>query len=170
MNETDQAPPRHYDQWLSYVFDRAHTGQGFSLDTPPFGVNHAEIVELITYTMLNSGHDLLGFSDGQVSLGLDIIFNNSFSDYAFSIRERTLPTMPRLRAIDSIKRLYSDCFEPRCAPVLHNERGTNSLNHVCFMLWDVTPVSYWEGYANKQLFYSKVLEVLEFALESRNQA
>jgi hypothetical protein len=167
----DNIKPPRYHQWLTYVFDRSPASNP-ALDDVPFQAEHAEVIELITYTMLNCGRDLVRFSDGQVSVGLDIIFNNSYSDYVFSIKDSALPAKTTIRAITSLKALYSDCFEPRCAPILshQNEAGHNSLNGVCYMLWDVTPLAYWEDRGNKELFYGAVLEVLESALECENEA
>ena len=84
----------------------------------------------------------------------------------------SVPVQLRLRAIEAIKTLYQDCFTPRCAPVLGhlNEPGANPLNQVCYMLWDASPLSYWENRPNKEVFYGAVVDVLEAALESPNPA
>jgi len=84
----------------------------------------------------------------------------------------SVPVQLRLRAIEAIKTLYQDCFTPRCAPVLGhlNEPGANPLNQVCYMLWDASPLSYWENRPNREVFYGAVVDVLEMALKSPNPA
>jgi hypothetical protein len=70
--------------------------------------------------------------------------------------------------------LYKDCFAPTCAPVLGhiNELGSNSINEICYMLWDVSPLSWWEEKRSpeREIFYNAVIDVLEEALSSNNPA
>ena len=166
-------PPR-YAEWLRYVFDRPVTPNGwyFDIECPYFAAEDIDLATLITHTMENCGRDLAEYSDAQVSHGLLYIFNNSCSDTVFSLMDDGLPVPLRLRAINSIKALYRDSFTPRCAPVLgHNdEAGANPLNGVCYMLWDTSPLLYWEKTKNKEVFYRAIVDVMEDALTSPNPA
>lgn len=166
--------PPHYQEWLQYLFDRPVTPNGwyFDVECPDFEAENIDLAALITHTMENCCQDLAGYSDAQVSDGLNYIFNNSCSNVVFSLMNDEVPVALRLRAITSIKILYRDCFAPRCAPVLgHNdEPGANPLNTVCYMLWDTSPLSYWERAQNKEVFYRAVIDVMEDALASPNPA
>lgn len=163
-----------YQEWLQYVFDKPVTPNGwyFDVDCENFEANNVELVELITQTFENCGRDLVHYSDAQVNFGLCYIFSNSCSDVVFSLMDDAVPIPLRLRALASIKILYRDCFTPRCAPVLGhiNEQGDNPLNSICYMLWDASPLSYWENKSNRVIFYNSVVDVLEDALNSQNPA
>lgn len=156
-------PPR-YHEWLQYLFDQPVTPNGwyFDIDCPSFEANEIELAELIAHTLENCGNDLVGYSDAQVNYGLNYIFNNSCSDVVFSL----------MRDIATIKHLYRDCFSPRCAHVLGhiNESGANPINHIGYMLWDASPLSYWERFQGKEIFYRAVVDVMEEALTLSNPA
>ncbi len=166
-------PPR-YLEWLQFVFNRPVTPNGWYFDSyeDEFNAANSELVELFQHTMVMSGQDLSCYSDEQVKFGLEYIFNNSCSDVPFSLKDDAVPIEKRLQAIESIKFLYRNCFSPRCAHVLsHNdEPGANPINAICYMLWDVSPLSYWERSTEKHLFYPAVINVLEDALFSTNPA
>ena len=163
-----------YHEWLQYVFDRPVTPNGwyFDVECSPFEAENAELAELIVFTLENCGRDFSAYSDAQLRYGLDYIFNNSCSDVVFSLMDDAVPCARRLRAIASISNLYRDCFAPRCAPVLGHtsQPGANPLNDVCYMLWDVSPLSYWERSKDKQTFYRAIFDVIEETLTSENPA
>lgn len=166
-------PPR-YQEWLQHVFDRPLTPSGwyFDVEDVEFKAEHADIALLVAHTMENCGRDLEGYSLSQLSFGLSYIFSNSCSDVVFSLMDDTVPLSLRLRVIASIKILYRDCFASKCAPVLAhvNEPGANPLNGVCYMLWDVSPLAWWENRPHRSVFYGALADVLEEALGSSNPA
>jgi hypothetical protein len=166
-------PPR-YREWLSHVFDHPvlEPAWFFDVEAPSFGASHQELVDLLTYSFVNCGRDLAAFSDGQVNDGLNYIFNPSCSNIAFALMDAKIAPERRKRGIAAITQVYASCFEQRCAPVLSHidEPGATPLNRICYMLWDVTPLSYWEGQNEKEAFYDEVLDVLSFGLGCRNIA
>lgn len=155
-----------YEKWLNCVFGRS-ANQGF----PSSRLDADTTVEFIHRTLVNSGSDLLRFSDKQVSNGLSLIFNNSISDIVFTLKESTVSAQARTAAIRAIKILYTDCFEKRARPVLSHidEPGASSINSICYMLWDVTPITSWRNKADCE-YVELALEVLEFALYLKNPA
>jgi hypothetical protein len=166
-------PPR-YQEWLKYLFDRPETENGwyFDLEYDNFEASDAEIIELITHVFDNCMQDLACYSDKQINQGLYYFFSNNCSDCVFTLMDDAVPIQERLRVIYSIKNLYNDCFTPRCAHVLGhiNEKGANPLNQICYMLWDISPLSYWENRPNKEVFYSAIVDMLEDILNSKNPA
>jgi hypothetical protein len=166
--------PSRYDAWLVHVFDRplSHPAWYFELDAADFEATAQELVALVAHTLRNSGTDLARFSDEQVSEGLHYLFNNACSNVVFTMMDAAVPVATRKAAIASIKALYAGVFERRCAPVLghRDEPGARPLNQICYMLWDISPLGYWEASREKETFYPAVLEVLEYALASRNIA
>ena len=164
-----------YIDWLKYVFDRPATANGWYFDEDelePFEAEQSELAELVACTFENCARDLSSYSNDQLRFGLSYILENVASDVVFSLMSEDVPTDLRLRAIGSLKHVYSEIFERRCAPVLGHisEPGGNALNYICYMLWDVSPLSCWERSQNRAVFYSAVCDVLENSLRSSNRA
>lgn len=163
-----------YQEWLRHVFDHPVTPNGWYFDTEyqELEAADAEIVELFTRTMENSANGLASYSDDQVGHGLNYLFSNACSNVVFSLMSESVEPALKLRALASIETLYRDCFTPRCAPALGHlsQPGGGVLNYICYMLWDVSPLSYWENHNNKQLYYTAIAGVLEAALTSENPA
>lgn len=163
-----------YGEWIKYVFDRPLTPCGwyFDIEYTDFEASEEDIAILFVDTMENCGTDLARFSDAQVNFGLHYIFNNSCSNIVFSLMSANVSIELRLLAIGSISALYNNCFAKRCSPVLGyiDEVGANPINEICYVLWDASPLSYWEQEPNKDIFYRAVVKVLEKALLSSNPA
>jgi len=160
-----------YPLWIAHVFEHPSQQPDWHLhEDAPFSVSDAEFVWLFTQTMKRAGTDLIRFDDRQVSSGLNYIFNNSCSNYVFQLLDGDLPKEVKSSALLSIQRLYADCLAPRCHRVLAQEPGATALNSFCYMLWEETPLIYWEGRADKEYFYAAILEVLTFVLHSPNIA
>lgn len=163
----------HYQKWINHVFKHPvlEPQWYFDIDAPNFEVSNTEFVFLFIKTMLRCGIDLLEFDNAQVNQGLYYIFMNCCSDYMFQLRSASVSKEVKARAIIAIKHLYSDCFEKRCTPTLShlNEPGS-PLNSICYMLWDITPLNYWEDSDDKDFLYEQVVDVLAFALKLPNIA
>ncbi len=164
-------PPR-YEEWLTRVFEHEvrEAEWYFEDEAGEFYGSDAEIVELFTWTMTHCGTDLLRFSDDQVGQGFRYIFNGSCSNYAHTIRDGNVALEQRLSAIRSIKHLYVDCFAERCQGDVRNARKSSPLGGICYMLWDVTCLNYWEGNPDQEQGYEAVVDVLEAALQLKNPA
>ena len=166
-------PPR-YQEWLQFVFDRPVTSQGwyFDLDVLAFEADDVEIAELVAHTLENCGRDLDHYSHDQIGYGLNYIFSNSCSNVVYSLMNHAVPIPLRLRVIASIEKLYQDCFTPKCLPELGHvgSRGHNMMSFICYMLWDISPLSWWENRPNRPIFYNAIIDVLEIALTSPNPA
>ena len=166
---------QRYTEWLKYVFDRPATPNGWYFDIEdlePFEAEPSELAELVAVTFENCGRDLVPYSNEQLRHGLAYIVDNSASDVVFSLMSEHVPTELRVTAIAGLKHLYSQVLEPRCAPVLGHtsEPGDNALNYLCYMLWDISPLSHWERSQERSIFYRSVCDVLEHALKSPNRA
>jgi hypothetical protein len=163
-----------YSEWLQFVFDRPTTSDAwyFDPDFEEFCAQPSELADLIATTFEQCGRDFANFSDEQIRYGLSYILENSCSDTVYALKSDDVPMASRLRAIRSLKNLYSGIFEDRCAPVLGHlsQGGGNALNYSCYMLWDASNLSYWESCANSTVFYGAVSEVLNHALHSSNSA
>jgi len=170
-------PPPRYREWLTHIFDRPiadppwYFPEDVMVDVHFHGAP-AELAALFIHTMQRCKTDLAAFSDAQVDQGLYYMVNNSCSNISIDVKHESLSLDIRTSLLRSIKKLYADCFEERCAPVLSHldEPGATRLNHVCYMFWDVSPLLYWRKDPNCALFDDVIVEVLQAALSLKNPA
>lgn len=136
-----------YPRWLAFLFDRPTPDWYFELDAGEFETEgeHALMAELVAMTCRRAGRDLRHYTDAQVNAGFSYIFDNGASNVVFSLMARELPLAAKLDCIDALVPLYADCFRLRCDETLGHlsERGNNPLNHICYMLGDMSPLTYW---------------------------
>ena len=154
-----------YTRWLEFLFNRPTNELQwyFALDYEEFPASNEELVHLVGRTFAQSGSDLLKYTDAQVADGLSYIFFNSASNVIYSIVQKGVPDADREQAVLNLKYLYRDCFAKRCANALSHmdESDCSSLNRVCYMLWDDSPLGRWKDV---------VLEVMDYALYLPNNA
>lgn len=166
-------PPR-YQEWITHVFDHAVSEpEGYwdqNLLAPPFAAD-AAIVDLIAHTFERCGDDLAAFSDAQINQGLRYLLTSPF-DYFYPIRDSDAPFANKQRAIASIYRLYSDCFARRCAQILsHGSKSEGSaLNALCFMFWDICPLTYLEKSEHSSELADVIFRVLDQTLQIEHRA
>ncbi|MBM5570358.1 MULTISPECIES: hypothetical protein [Deefgea] len=168
-------PPARYQEWVSYIFSfsaDSFWGLGAESEISTFDATDAELVDLTAYMLENCGREFASYSNEKISTALDFVFNNSYSDIAFSLISDSVPLESRMRLIRSIYCLYRDCFDVRCAEFLGhlNETTDNSLNQVCYMLWDISPIAYLGDRKNKQQLYDAMIDILEECMSLANPA
>ena len=162
-----------YADWLSSLFDHDEAKGdwrfGFSQDHIEF--TPEQVVDYVTQMFTHYDRDLAHYSDWQLAMGVDYIFNNSCSDYAFDLRDRPVAAEKRIAAILSLKVFFEQCYDKRCVPSLghYSEKG-NALNGPCYMLWDTTPLSYCAYREARDAIYPAITEVMEFSLTLSNIA
>lgn len=163
-----------YQYWLEYLFDRDESlgDWRFSLweDYEP---DELSIVLFTTRMFENFRTDVCPYSDWQIAMGVDYIFNNSCSNFVFAIRDSAVDIELRVKAIEAMKNLYIDCFDTRCDSVLgHLSEQGNSLNYLCYMLWDATALSYCEdmGANDANAIYRSIASVMECSIGLNNIA
>lgn len=166
--------PSRYQEWVSYVFDHPVNDPEwhFDIDAPTFEAGESEIAQLIDATFRHSGRDLLCFSDAQVNQGIWFLVSSSLSDYSFTLKDENVPLAVRLSAISSLTVLYRDCFANRCTQSLSHldEHSDSPLNAICYMLWDVIPISYLEGHPDEPLLSEACFSVLSNTLSIEHLA
>nr|WP_315495576.1 hypothetical protein [uncultured Rhodoferax sp.] len=158
-----------YEEWLEFIFDRPELpyGEHISLDGVSFDPSPEATVHLISQTCARAGTDLIAYSDAQVCAGLDLIFNPSLSDLSFALKEESVDVKARHDAIKTIETLYQECFSARCSENISNgaQEQFGGLNPICYMLWDVSPLTYWEDSKDRQSHYRAVVDLLENCLQ-----
>jgi len=166
-----------YREFINYLFDHEESAGDwrFELDVE-LGVDAPDIdgetVVLVIRRMFeNYDSDMAKFSDWQLGLGLNYIFNNLFSEYSFFLRDGPASLEDRISAILSIKVIFEKCLSKRCVESLgHLSESGNELNDFCYIFWDVTPLSYCEGLEHKENILSAVMDVMEYSLTLKNIA
>jgi hypothetical protein len=163
-----------YSEWIRYVFDHPVNDPQwyFDVDAPGFEATQEDYADLIRETFSRSGEDLAGFSDAQVNQGIWFLASPTGSDFIFSTRDGDVPTPKKVAGIRSIYDLYRDCFANRCTEALghRDEPGASDLNPICYMFWDVCPISYLDEAKDARDLEDAVFWVLEETLHLRHRA
>jgi len=78
-----------------------------------------------------------------------------------------VPWPARQRCIYSIHQLYEGCFAKRCTPHLSHldEPGASPLNLVCYIWWDIIPISGRPEDPARKEFDQDILRVMEWTLQ-----
>ena len=144
----------------------------FDLDAPEFSNTDEENVELIRETFSRAGQDLAGYSDAQVNQGIWYLTSPSGSNHMFSIRDGQVSVEQKVQAIRSIYELYDGCFAKRCTEVLGHtdEPGGSDLNPICYMFWDVCPLSYLDGTTDAPVLEEAIFSVLHDTIRIPHRA
>ena len=162
-----------YHTFIQFLFNRVESRGDwrFELDDEEPELTGEEVVDYVWRMFENYQTDLAHFSDWQLGAGLEYIFNNTFSDLPFFLRDGPAPLEERIKAIKALKNLYSKCLNERCMQTLgHYSEEGNQLNHFCYVLWDTCPLTYCEEMKDKEKIYAAVAEVMEFSLSLDNIA
>ncbi len=171
-------PPPRYPEWIDFCFGRLQRLGGAADPSDAavvagvFQASDAEIVDLFEVTMRRSGADLAAYPDHVLGGGLAIILDSSLSEISQAIRRAPVAKERKVNAIGAMKALYDDVLTPRAQPRLGHlgETGHDRLSSICYMLWDVTGLVYWEERDEGDAVPQAVLDVLEHALGSSNDA
>jgi hypothetical protein len=138
-----------FEQWLAYVFDHpVPEGQenawywDSDRDIWDESAEPADTVQFLTHAFENAAQVFQPFSDAQLNQGLWFLASNACSNRMFALMDPSVPWTARRRCIESMHQLYEQCFARRCTPHLSHidEPGTNPLNMVCYMWWDILPI------------------------------
>ena len=174
MARRNPAAASDYEAWLAHIFDHpAHDPAWYFSDQQPGPrLTSLETTQFVTRMLLQCGQDLQTYTDAQVNQGLNYIFSPSCSNMAFDIRDGSFGLEHKLEALRAIGTLYTDCFAPRCASVLSqsDDPGANKLNAICYMFWDVTPLTYWPSPRKRKPAYDVIFGVLDTAIHLPNVA
>lgn len=171
-------PPPRYAEWLDFCFGRLHRLGGTADPTDAaifdgaFKASDAELVDLFEVTMRRSGADLSGYPDHVLGGGLSIILDASLSDFSHAVRRAPVAKERKVNAVSALRVLYDEILTARARPCLGHlsEAGHDRLSYICYMLWDVTGLAYWSRQDEGDAVPQAILDVLEHALESPNDA
>ena len=156
-----------YQEFIKFLFDRNESEDDWRFDyklVEP-DLTKEEVVAFVQRMLENYATDLSGYSDWQLGLGMEYIFNNTCSNLSFVLRDGPVAIEKRVAAILALESFFKNCLDERCVKALgHLSEGGNKLNYFCYMLWDTTPLTYCEQTPEKKEIYAAVAGVMEYSL------
>lgn len=158
-------------QWLAYVFDhpvdKSKQEWYWDIDSDWWDCPAADTIQFLTRAFENAAVIFQPYSDAQLNQGLWYIVSNACSNHMFALMDESVPWPARQRCIYSIHQLFEQCFAKRCSPHLSHldEPGANPLNMVCYMWWDIIPISGHPQDPARKGFDQDILRVLESTLQ-----
>lgn len=170
-----------YQQQLDFVFNRPVTEpawywQIIDAEEDPFNGEDAQVAfTFIEALCVNPAKDLAPFNDSQVGQGLGFIFDSACSNLTHGFKAAPMPFERKLVALRNLYTLFRDVLVPRCAPVLSasSQEPSMQLTYICYMFWDVTPLSgQWQGVTKEErrTYYEAVAWVMQQCLSAPNPA
>jgi len=160
-----------YKQWIRYVFDHEVTSPEwhFELDVEYWDGPSAATVAYMTRLLADPLAVVGSYTDAQLNQGLWYIASSGFM---LALGDASVPMANRVGCIRAIFPLYRDLFAPRCTPHLghRGEQGSNPLNSVCYMWWELMPVMGSPDDPVWSDFDTAVLEVMAQTLELASAA
>lgn len=101
-------------------------------------------------------------SDDQLECGLRYLLYGDISDFAYLLRDGAMPLESRLRAISAIGRLLVQQLGRRLGDdlVADSTAVMTNLRSTAYMLWDVSPLSYWPPSPHAEPCRSAFIEML----------
>jgi hypothetical protein len=162
-----------FEGWLTYVFDHpvddSKEAWYWDMDRDWWDADAepADTLQFLTQAFENVAAVFEPYSDAQLNQGLWFIASNACSDHMFTLMDASVPWPTRQRCIYSIHGLFEQCFAQRCSPHLSHldETGANPLNLVCYMWWDIIPISGRPDDPTWKEFDQAILEVMESTLQ-----
>jgi hypothetical protein len=137
-----------YQRQLDYIFNRPTDEPAWywrtdSWEEGVFNDNTNDAFIFLETLFLSAGQDLKPYSDDQIGLGLNFIFNNSCSNMTHDFKAADVPFDRKIKALNNLFALFRDVLNPRCPEVLSafSQATLSKLNFICYMFWDVSPLS-----------------------------
>jgi hypothetical protein len=128
--------------------------------------------EFLEALLLKPKLSLRGYSEDQIGLGLNYIFNNCCSNMTHYFKDADVGFERRRQALGNLFLLFRDVLNPLCLEVLSAgaQVRVSRLNMFCYMFWDITPLSVcWEGDEGRA-YYEAIAGVMERCLYLKNIA
>ncbi|MGI9408412.1 MAG: hypothetical protein ACR2O4_18700 [Hyphomicrobiaceae bacterium] len=164
-------PPPRYEDWLEFHFARlpeqATTDFLFEDDGDCWQSEPVETLLLIAEMLRRSGTDLLQFTDAQVGVGLDGIFNASMSDDGHTIIGSAAEPELHTAVFLGFWQLYRDCLAQRAPDALgHLDEARGPLANFCYMFWDTSAIGHWQATPGKSSQVDALFRAFEAGLST----
>jgi hypothetical protein len=137
-----------YQRQLDYIFNRPTDEPAWYWRTDGWeeGVFKDDATDTFIFLetlFLNAGQDLKPYSDDQIGLGLNFIFNNSCSNMTHDFKAADVPFERKIKALNNLFALFRDILNSRCPEVMSafSQATLSKISYICYMFWDVSPLS-----------------------------
>ena len=160
-----------FEQWLAFAFDHPVNGTKQEWYWDPesdwWDGPAADTIQFLTKTFENTAVVFQPYTNAQLNQGLWFIASNACSNHIFALLDNNVPWLDQRRCIRSIHNLFEQCMAARCTPHLSHldEPGANPLNSVCYMWWDILPLSGQPNNPERRKLDQEILGVLESTLQ-----
>jgi hypothetical protein len=157
-----------FDEWLGHLFDHpvANPPWYWEADRDTAELAPQQVVAYATLLFEAAGELLAPYSDAQANEGLWFLIGECTSPL-YALTDATVPLAERLRCIHAISSVFEQCFLVRCTPHLSHldEPGAGALNPVCYMWWDIFPLSGQPEDATRREIDEACLSVMKSTLQ-----
>ncbi len=135
-----------FEAWIAYVFDHPvqEPAWYWDIDQDHWDASGQAALTVAYVTRLFSDPvpALEGYSDEQLKQGLWFLVDNACSDHLLTLRDTAVPVADRIACIQAMYHLFDKLFAVRCTAALgHRSESGNPLNSICYMWWDLLPLS-----------------------------
>ena len=158
-----------FEQWVYFIFDHPAEGPAWHADpnAPYWDGPAALTAEYVFRLFEDPALALEGFTDAEVNNGLWYLISPGLGEHMRCLDDPSLAIGTRVRCIRSCESLFRKLFLPRCSPHLshRDEPGSNALNSVCYMWWDILPVYGGPRPEDRVTLHEATLDTMEAVLE-----
>ena len=167
-----------YSAWLKCLFDHNEDDgeiDAFS-DERIYSLPANNVLDLFTLTWQNYHKDVTGYSNWQISQGIMLAVNSDYSDLGaimlHGAHDDDKPEVEKqTKAIQSIKLLFSECFNTRCDHLFFERKQVdNPLNSVCYDFWRTTAITNCKPNPHSDTLYNALADSMAFGLSLDNVA
>jgi hypothetical protein len=168
-----------YQRQLDYIFNRPTDEPAWywrtdSWEEDVFNDNSTDAFIFLETLFSNAERDLKPYSDDQIGLGLNYIFNNACSNLVDDFKAAAVPFDRKIKAIQSLFDLFQGVLNVRCAPILSasSQITLSKIQFICYMFWDITPLSMWASSDENEvkMYYKTIADVMKKCLRLSNPA
>jgi hypothetical protein len=124
------------------------------------------VVEVLDRAFSDFDRFLARFTPWQLATGINYVFNNSLSSFAFAVMHPGTPLERRVAMVGRLRVIFDRVFERHCVPSLAHLSKLPDVNGICYMFWEVTPIMNLDFPAITEAAYG----VIEHCLASSNVA
>lgn len=156
-----------FEDWLEHAFGHEVRFQRlawfFDTDVCWWNPTPQRAMEFLTRLFRSPAILTALFSDDQIAQGLTYLLNTGAVGDNGWFNSRDVPTPDRKACIAVTFNLFSEIFQPRCAPVLGHLSKIEStpLNTVAYMFWEVFPCVALPGDEHRLELQLETLIVME---------
>ncbi len=168
-----------YQRQLNYIFNRPVTEPAWywsNDDSEEYVFDETPESAFIFIETLfsNPKNDLSPYSDEQIGLGLNYIFNGACSNLAIDFKAANLPFDRKIKAISALFNVFEAVLNPRCANILsaNSQAKLSKIQFICYMFWDICCWSDWKGADETETkgYYEAIADVMRRCLVLSNLA